>query len=168
MKNYIVIFEECSLFEVVLLAKFLRSKNLDVSIVSDQKVVKTHEGFTVNADYLINEIDIKALKSLVITGGNPSNFKGNNELAEILNVLYDNEEYQIGSICGGNYIISSLLNINLDLINTNELVEYKNILAAPPYKYVDFAIQMGSKLDIYDDNDDLEQTIKFFKEFKNV
>lgn len=163
MKNYILVFEDCSLFETILLSYFLKAKNLDVTVVADKESIKTHEGFSIVPDITVDKVDIENLNSFTITGGNPSNLTCKDKLSDLINKIYDKNEYQIGSICGGNYILSDVLGIPLDKLNSDNLVEYKNILSSPPNKYVDFAIKMGEKLKIYDDKKDLEETIQFFK-----
>ncbi|MCP3808686.1 hypothetical protein NLX78_15725 [Paenibacillus sp. Lou8.1] len=44
---------------------------------------------------------------------------------------------------------------------------HKNIITAKPNKYVDFAIEIGKVVDIYTDDEDLKETIDFFKLFKD-
>jgi hypothetical protein len=43
-----------------------------------------------------------------------------------------------------------------------------NILTAKPNGYVDFALELGRMMDIYQDEADLQETIDFFKYFKSV
>ncbi len=44
----------------------------------------------------------------------------------------------------------------------------KNIITARANAYVDFAIEVGKKMNLFKDDNDIEETIKFWKEFKNV
>lgn len=163
MKNYIFIFEDCSLFETILFSYFLKAKNLDVTVVADKEIITTHEGFSIVPDITIDKVNVNHLNSFTLTGGNPSNLTCKDKLSDLINKIYDNDNYHIGSICGGNYILSELLDIPLEKLNGDNLIEYKNILSSPPNKYVDFAIKMGENLEIYDDKKDLEETIQFFK-----
>lgn len=41
-----------------------------------------------------------------------------------------------------------------------------NLITAKANKYVDFAIELGKVMDIYRDKEDLEETIQYFKLFK--
>lgn len=55
---------------------------------------------------------------------------------------------------------------NATLINSN-VVRDGNIITAKPNGYVDFAIEIGRALDIYEDEDDLNETIEFFRHFRD-
>ncbi|WP_414050248.1 DJ-1/PfpI family protein [Macrococcus animalis] len=166
MNHYIFIFKECALFEVTLLANFIRTQGENVVIVGDEEKVKVHEGFTIVPDILLNKVEINDAKSFTITGGNPGNVKDKNQLKEVLLKLKNNETL-IGAICGGVHILSELLSIEYDLLNTAEVTLIDNLLVSPPNKYVDFALKMLEELDLYNDQEDYDETVRFFKEFKS-
>lgn len=166
MNHYIFIFKDCALFEVTLLANFLSAQGKKVIIVGEEQRVKVHEGFTVVPDILLSQVEIDKTKSFTITGGNPANLKEKNLLKELLFKLKNNDTL-IGGICGGVHILSELLNIEYDLLNTVEVTLIDNLLVSPPNKYVDFAIKMLEVLDLYKDQEDYEETVRFYKEFKS-
>lgn len=41
-----------------------------------------------------------------------------------------------------------------------------NVVTAKPNGYVDFALELGKMMDIYDDDADYQETVDFFKYFK--
>lgn len=166
MKHYIFIFKECALFEVVLLANFLSSQNEQVVIVGEEETVKAHEGFKIQVDMLLKDIDKETIKSFTITGGNPSSLVDKVSLKSLLLKLQNNSDVLIGAICGGVYIISELLEIDFNKINRPDVFLYENILLSPPNKYVDFAIQMLKEMNLYKNEEDYLETVRFFKEFK--
>lgn len=166
MNHYIFIFKECALFEVTLLANFLSTQGEKVVIVGEEEKVKVHEGFTVIPDIQLNQVEINRAKSFTITGGNSENLINKNLLVEVLLKLKYNDTL-IGGICGGVHILSELLNIEYDLLNTVEVTLIDNLLVSPPNKYVDFAIKMLEVLDLYNNQEDYEETIRFYKEFKS-
>ncbi|WP_414046318.1 DJ-1/PfpI family protein [Macrococcus equi] len=166
MNHYIFIFKECALFEVTLLTNFLSTQGENVTIVGDDEKIRVHEGFTIIPDIQLNEVNIDNAKSFTITGGNPNNLLDKNLLKEVLLKLNRNETI-IGGICGGVHILSVLLNIEFEKLNTTEVTQIDNLLVSPPNKYVDFAINMLAILDLYNDQEDYEETVRFYKEFKS-
>ncbi|ATD30246.1 hypothetical protein BHM04_03225 [Macrococcus sp. IME1552] len=166
MNHYIFIFKECALFEVTLLANFLSTQGEEVVIVGEEEKVKVHEGFTIIPDIQLNQVEINDAKSFTITGGNPGNLIEKKLLKEILFKL-NSKDTIIGGICGGVYILSALLEIEFDKLNTEEVTIHDNLLVSPPNKYVDFAIKMLEILDLYNDQEDYEETVRFYKEFKS-
>ncbi|MEX6015308.1 DJ-1/PfpI family protein [Mammaliicoccus sciuri] len=167
MKHIIFIFKDCALFEVMLLANFLKSQGEEVVIVGEEKIVTVHEGFNIQTDLLLDDVNIDNVKSFTITGGNPNNLKNKSDLGKIISRLYKNDDKIIGGICGGVYIIGELLNIDNNRINTLEVTIIDNLVVSPPNKYVDFAIKMLEVMNLYNDDEDYQETVRFFKEFKS-
>lgn len=165
MKHVIFIFEHCALFEVVLLANFLRSQGEQVVIAGEKEIVQVHEGFTIQTDLLIEAVDMTEIKSFTITGGNPAHVINKNQLKNKVSEVYRNSDQTIGAICGGVHIVSQLLDIEFSQLNTADVEQYENIVVSPPNKYVDFAITMLKVMGLYKDEADYKETVRFFKEF---
>lgn len=51
-------------------------------------------------------------------------------------------------------------------IDENVVVD-DNVVTAKASGYVDFALEIGKVMDIYENEEDLEETIRYFKHFNN-
>lgn len=166
-KVYIYLYEQSVLWEVVLFMHFLKATGHHVLILADNEEITTFEGMKVKADYLVDEINPENIDALVITGGDITKIKKRARLNElILSVHHENKN--IGAICGARNILLDLNLVTEEDLQYEDIKRKDNLLISPPYKYVDFAIELGSALGIYKDKADYEQTIDFFKLFKNV
>ncbi len=131
--------------------------------------IKTMEGFCVESDISINEIDVTGAKSIILTGGTIANVKSD----KVIELLKDarNKKVLIGAICAGVDVleeseilqeVGSIHSVDLDVVNE------KNIITARPNAYVDFAIEVAKELDLFEDENDIQETIDFWKLHRRV
>ena len=64
--------------------------------------------------------------------------------------------------CNLELIIESTHSSNLDVVVT------ENIITARPNGYVDFAIEVAKKMDLFEDEDDLKETIAFWRDHQRM
>lgn len=119
----------------------------------------------------------------IISGGDPDKLIGNEEFYKLLTNLNDAKK-KIGAICSGAVHLakSGILNgkkfttsVSLDEYKYFNKTDYQNdnivvadnIITAKANGYVDFAIELGTIMNIYKDEADLKETIDFFKNFKD-
>lgn len=163
MKTYIFLYQEVSLFEVDLVAFFFKTKG-DVYIVTEgDEVIDTNEGIRVMADKKIGEISKEDLDVLVICGGNTENIKDMHSVQQLIKECGAKEKI-IGGICAGSEMVANALGMNSNMDKTIVLDE--RVVLSPGNEYVDFALTLGKVANIYDGEDDYQETIDYFKHFK--
>lgn len=163
MKTYIFLYQEISLFEVDLVAYFLKTKG-DVYIVTDgDEVIHTNEGIRVLADKRLADVVVDDVDVLAVCGGNVENIKDMNALKELI-CSCKNAGKVVGGICAGSRIVAETLGVDTEVDRT---VVYDNqVVLSPGNEYVDFALMMGKAADIYEDEADYEETVQYFKQFR--
>ena len=131
--------------------------------------IKTMEGFCVESDISLNEIDVTGAKSIILTGGSIANVKSD----KIMELLQEakSKNVLIGAICAGVDVleksgilkeVSSIHSVDLDVVND------KHIITARPNAYVDFAIEVAKELNLFEDEKDIQETIDFWKLHKRI
>ena len=163
MKTYIFLYQEVSLFEVDLVAYFFKTKG-DVYIVTEEdEVIHTNEGIRVMADKKIGEISKEDIDVLVICGGNTENIK---DMCSVQKLICEcnTEKKVIGGICAGSEIVAKALEINSNVDKT--IVSDERVVLSPGNEYVDFALTLGKVANIYDGEEDYQETVNYFKHFK--
>ena len=165
MNTYIFLYPETSFFEVTLVAYFMKTKG-NVSIVTerDNKVICTNEGIKILSDIFIDEIRIEDIDVFVVCGGEIKNIKDKPLLYQTIKSCAANDKI-IGGICAGRDIVKNALDLNNDSETTYVT---DKIILSPGNEYVDFALEIGKAADIFEDEDDYNETINYFKLFKSV
>lgn len=164
MNTYIFLYQETSLFEIDLVAYFMKTKG-NVYIVSEtDKIINTNEGISVVANKDIDNIDIDDIDVFVICGGNIENIKSLDKLHRII-VECKEKKKIVGGICAGKEIVTKALNIKE---TSDKTMVLENMVLSPGNEYVDFALEIGKLAEIYEDEDDYIETINYFKRFQNV
>ena len=133
------------------------------------KPIRAMEGFSVNVDMSLQDIDKAQIRSLIIPGGNISEINN----AEVKAYLQDLKEKDvlIAGICAGVDVLddAGILRDVKSTHSTNEdLVSDKNVITARANAYVDFAIEAAKKLDLFVSEEDLQETIDFWKNYNRV
>lgn len=163
MKTYIYLYQEVSLFEIDLVAFFFKTKG-DVYIVTEgDEVIHTNEGIRVMADKKIGEISKEDIDVLVICGGYTENIKDVRSVQKLIREC-NTEKKVIGGICAGSEIVAKALEINSNVDKT--IVFDNRVVLSPGNEYVDFALTLGKVANIYDGEEDYQETIDYFKHFK--
>lgn len=183
MKAHVLVYEGFTEFEVILANYFIKTKGEIISVgINNDEVVNSFEGFQIKPNISINELNINDVEILIIPGGDPKDVLKCTKLKDLLIELNDRNVI-IASICSGTIHVAnaSILDgrkytsaFNLEemtplsngvLIDSN-VVRDENIITAKPNGYVDFAIEVAKALNIFEDENDLNETIDYFKYFK--
>lgn len=163
MKTYIFLYQEASLFEVDLVAYFMRTKG-EVYIVTDgDEVIHTNEGIRVLADKKLADVVAEDVDVLVICGGNIMNIKDKEGLSKLIKDCKVTGKV-IGGICAGSRIVAKALALETEVKKTMTIDG--QIVLSPSNEYVDFALMLGKAAEIYEDDADYEETVQYFKEFR--
>lgn len=183
MNAYIFVYDDFAQFEVILVALLMKSVGNIKTIGIKKELVTSHEGFKIMPDLTIDEIDYTDIDLLVLPGGNPEPLINNNELYNLIRNVNENKTI-IAAICTGplHLYMSGILADKKFTASLNELeMEYcsdckienenivveDNIITAKSNAYVDFAIEVGQLMNIYEDDYELIDTIYFFKYFQS-
>lgn len=183
MKTYVLIYEDFAHFEVILASYLLKTKGEIITVGINKDVVISTEGYKIVPDIIIDNVVINDVDVLIIPGGDPNKLYEYDGVYKLISKIYEKNKI-IGAVCVGPIHLAkaSVLNgkkytTSLDVSEYNEFDSSKyvdenvvvdgNIITAKASGYVDFAIEMGKVMDIYEDENDLMETIQFFKYFKS-
>ena len=168
--NYFIIYDECCFYEIVILSYFLNFTKQKIKFCTlSGNSIKCMEGFHVDCDLSFEEIDITTAKSIILTGGNINNVKSE-KLTKLLQIA-NSRGILIGAICAGVDLLDDA-EILHSICSTHskdmDVVSDYNIITARANAYVDFAIEVAKKLDLFKDENDLQETIDFWKYHKRM
>ena len=92
-------------------------------------------------------------------------------LAKVMRRELKKRNVVIGGICAGVDLLDNagiLCDVKSTHSTDEDFVNDKNIITARANAYVDFAIEVAKKLELFADENDLQETIDFWKYFKRV
>lgn len=168
--NYFIIYNECCFYEIVTLNYFMEFTKQEMRFCSlEGNHIKCLEGFRVDSDIRIDEIDVTDANSIILPGGNINNVKSE-ALTKILQTSKD-KGILIGAICAGVNLLDEagiLGKIRSTHTEDNDVVNEDNVITARANAYVDFAIEVAKSLDLFEDEKDLQETIDFWKYHKRM
>lgn len=182
MKSYILVYEGFVQFEIVLASYLLKHAGDIVTVGVSKDPVVSAESFKVIPDITIDEVDIDEVDAFIVPGVYPDTLSDHPEFYTLLEKLNAKGKV-IGAICSAprhlakanvlkNKKYTTTINprdfaeFDVDnFVNQNVVVD-GNIITAKANGYVDFGIELGKMLDIYEDEADYQETIDYFKLFK--
>lgn len=165
MKDVFLLYNTSCFYEIVILNYFMSVTNCDMIFCSlDGGSIKATEGFSVNVDMALKDIDKEEIRSFIIPGGDIS-IIDNPDFRIYLQGLKE-RGILIAGICAGVDVLENA-EILHEVKSTHSLNEDcvcdKNVITARPNAYVDFAIEVAKKLDLFESEEDLQETIDFWK-----
>lgn len=170
MKTVVLLYETCCIYEIVITNYFLQCTGHEIVFATiDGGAVKAQEQFSMNATCPLREIDPKEVELLLIPGGDISSI-ANEEVYSFIRAVVDNNSLVAG-ICNG---VDELDNAGIlkgieSTHSVNEpLVVGENVITARANMYVDMAIAIGKKMNLFVDEADLQETIDFWKFHKTL
>lgn len=170
MKDVILLYNDCCIYEIVILNYFLKCTNSEMLLCTvGGKTIRAMEGYSINCDISIDEIDCSEVRSLIIPGGDISNIDHKNVLDKMKKL--NDQKVVIAGICAGVDILDKAgILKEVSSVHSSEFdcVSDKNIITARANAYVDFAIEVGKALELFDDEADLQETIEFWKYHKRI
>lgn len=170
MKDVFLVYNSSCFYEIVILNYFMSFTKCDVVFCSlDGKPVKAMEGYCVNVDMPLNEVNPEQIRSFIIPGGKVSNIH-NPEVSLYLQKLRNNNVL-IGGICSAVDLLDDagiLSDISCTHSTELDIVNDKNVITARANAYVDFAIEVAKELELFTSEADLQETIEFWKNYKRI
>ena len=151
MKNVFLVYDDCCFYEIVILNYFMKFTGQDVVICSlNGSAITCMEGYSVNVDMALKDLEIDNIKSLIIPGGD-------------IKTICNEEVYEL---------IKDLVKKLKDTKSTHsedtDIYNNKKVITARANAYVDFAIEVAKELNLFKDEVDLKETIDFWKFHKRV
>lgn len=170
MKDVFLLYDTCCMYEIVILNYFMSVTGCNVIFCSlDGKPVKAAEGYQINVEVSLKEIDKEQIRSFILPGGDIS-LIDQEETRSCLREL-KNREVLIGGICAGVDMLERagvLKGIKTIYSEDSEVANDHGVITARANGYVDFAIEAARELGVFTDEADLQETIDFWREHKRV
>ena len=170
MKDIVLLYNDCCIYEIVILNYFLKITGSDLVFCSlDGEKITATEGYSIQPDAALKNIDLSEVRSFIVPGGDISHID-QDIVYDCLKTLHS-RNVPIAGICAGVDVLDKAG--LLEGIRSTHMEEYdcildNNILTARANAYVDFAIEAAKALDLFEDEADLQETIAFWKEFKRA
>lgn len=176
-----LIYETFVQFEVVLTNYLMKTKSEIITVGLDNKEVTSWEGFKTVPHMTIDEVNPVDVDLFVLPGGEPDRLFNSEKLDKLLSELY-NKEKVLAAICAApvhlaragilekhNFTttlpVNEFKSFNKDKYLDKNVVVDGNIITAKAAGYVDFALAIGKKMNIFKDKSDYEETVQYFKEY---
>lgn len=170
MKDVVLIYNKSCFYEIVILSYFMSFSRCDLVFCSlDGQPVQAMEGFWVQADRSLGELDKEQIRSLILPGGKVSEV----DCAEVRAFLKDLKERKtlMAGICAGVDVFEHagiLSDVKSTHTSDADLVVDRNVVTARANAYVDFAVEVAKKLGLFASEEDLQQTLSFWKQYRRV
>ncbi|WP_313162924.1 DJ-1/PfpI family protein [Sedimentibacter sp.] len=170
MKDVFLVYDTSCFYEIVILNYFMSFTKCEVILCSlDGKAIRTAEGYSVNVDTALDEINLSEVRSFIVPGGDISII--NNK--EVKNILQDlkKKNVLIAGICAGVDLLDDagiLRDIKSTHSTDEDIMNDSKIITSRANTYVDFAIEVAKELELFEDDADLEETIDFWKYHKRM
>ena len=170
MQSVVLLYPTCCIYEIVILNYFLKVTGGDVVFVSmDGNPVTATEGYSMNVSARLTDIDAAQTKLMVIPGGDIREI--DQEIVyEYLRKVRDKKGILAG-ICAGVDVLQHA-GVLEGIVSTHsadlDVAVADQVITARANGYVDFAIETAKKLNLFEDEADLQETIAFWREFQRV
>lgn len=170
MKDVFLVYNNCCFYEIVILSYLMHFSHCSMVFCSpDGKPVKAMEGFSVHADMPLSDLDKEDIRSFILPGGNISEV----DRADVKAYLRDlkGRGVLIAGICAGVDVLDHagiLCDVKSAHSTDEDWVSDRNVITARANAYVDFAIEVAKALNLFASEEDLQETINFWKYYRRV
>ena len=182
MKVGVLVYDTCVQFEVVLAAFFVQQRGEIATYGLEMRDFRSAEGFNLRPDGLLSELDPDEVDAFIVPGGEPEQIMDDPVLTAKLRELGSRGKL-VAAICAGPIHLSraGLLDgkkftssvyhersgdFTSGTYVDDDLVQDGNIVTAWPNAYVDLALVLANRLDLFTSEEDRDETIRVFREFK--
>ena len=170
MKDVFLIYDGCCFYEIVTLGYFMRVSGCDLVFCAPEgKPVKVMEGFTVQPDLSLGELNREQIRSLILPGGAISSVN-HQDIWSLLQQLKAKQTL-IAGICAGVDVLDAagiLEGIRSTHSVDEDMVRDGTIITARANAYLDFAIKTAEMLGLFSGEEDLKETIAFWKNHQRM
>jgi len=180
MKALFFLYDGYVEWEISPLAYILNVTDVEIETTALTNKV-THSGqFQIKVDKTVNECLAEDYDMLIIPGGDPEPFLQEESLKELIQAFDRNNKW-IAAICGASTFLgmsSSLRSreystsidisefpsyFNLEYKSKADLTVCENLITAEGNAYIEFAVEVGKQLELFEDREDELETVLFFK-----
>ena len=170
MKSVVLLYNTCCIYEIVILNYFLKYSGKNVEFVSiDGNAISSMEGYSINVSGIMTNTNTKNIELMIIPGGNIKEIDNKIVWEYIKQIHSDNA--LIAGICAGVDVLdhSGVLD-GIDSTHSTELdvVVTDKIITSRANGYVNFAIEIAKKMNLFKDDADLQETIAFWRDYKRM
>lgn len=170
MKSVVLLFNSSCVYEIVILNYFLNFTGKEVVFVSiDGKSITAMEGYSINVSDKLESIDSSEVELMIVPGGNIKEID-NEKVWNYINRVKDNGGL-IAGICAGVDVLDHAGALE-GIVSTHsddlDVAVDDNVITSRANGYVDFAIEVAKKMDLFEDEADLQETIMFWREHKDI
>ena len=170
MKSVVLLYNTCCIYEIVILNYFLKYSGKNVEFVSiDGNAITSMEGYSINVSGIMTKTNTKNIELMIIPGGNIKEIDNKIVWEYIKQIHSDNA--LIAGICAGVDVLdhSGVLD-GIDSTHSTELdvVVTDKIITSRANGYVNFAIEIAKKMNLFKDDADLQETIAFWRDYKRM
>jgi len=167
-------------FEIAPLLILLKGNATLRTFSVDEKVVISHSGLRVEADELLQDIEPSNVDLLVIPGGEPKVYRDRRDIQDFLQMVNKNER-TIAAICGGPEFLAQaglLSGLRIahghdpeyatqvfkdSVITEEDVVVEGTIITARGQAYVEFAVEIGRHIGLFENEQEAQETESWFK-----
>ncbi len=168
MKTVVLLYETCCIYEIVITNYFLQYCGHELVFATvDGKPVTAQEKFSLNATCALKDIDPKEVELLLVPGGDISSI-ANEEVYSFIRAVAANKQLVAGICNGVDEFENAGILEGIDSTHSlkDDLVVGEHVITARANRYVDMAIAIGKKMNLFVDEADLQETIDFWKFYK--
>ena len=170
MKNVVLLYNTCCIYEISILNYFLSVTGQEVLFVSlDGDEKRATEGYRICPESALSQIKPKETGLVIIPGGDIEEI----DREEVWNILRRVKKQGgiLAGICAGVDVLEHA-GILEGIISTHaadlDVAVSEQVITARANGYVDFAIEVAKKLDLFEDEADLQETIAFFRDHRRA
>lgn len=170
MKAFVLLYNTCCIYEIVILNYFLNYSGIDTEYLSlDGEPITAMEGYSINTSEKLMSIDPKSVGLMIIPGGDIKEIDN----PAVWNYLrgVNSHNGMIAAICAGVDVLDHA-GILDGIISTHsselDVVVDGNVITSRANGYVDFAIEVAGKLGLFKDEKDLQETITFWRDHQRM
>lgn len=170
MKSVVLLYNTCCIYEIVILNYFLKYSGKNVEFVSiNGNAITSMEGYSINVSGILTNTNTQNIELMIIPGGNIKEIDNKIVWEYIKQIHSDNA--LIAGICAGVDVLdhSGVLD-GIDSTHSTELdvVVTDKIITSRANGYVNFAIEIAKKMNLFKDDADLQETIAFWRDYKRM
>ncbi len=170
MKDVVLLFDTACIYEIAILNYFLKltgSETVFCSLTGED--ITSAEGYSLKVSAKLSELNTAHIRILIVPGGDVSPLK-DQQVYSFLKSIKEKGSV-IAAICAGVDVLEKA-GILTGLRSTRsadlDVARDQHVITARANAYVDFAIEVGKELALFDGEEDLLETVNFWKFHKRV
>ncbi|MDD6157154.1 MAG: DJ-1/PfpI family protein [Lachnospiraceae bacterium] len=169
-KTLVLLYNTSCIYEIVILNYFLRFTGKEVVFASlDGKEITSMEGYSINVSDSLSNIAPEEIELMVVPGGDIREID-NVTVWDFLKKVRDNNSL-IAGICAGVDVLDHA-GILDGIVSTHsadlDVAVADKVITSRANGYVDFAIEVAKKMDLFEDEADLQETIAFWRDYQRM